>query len=62
MDKMSGWQSGEELLFFAIPIERRGFLYIELSKWFLHEAKCSGSNHELRCVAYYDTKAYRELL
>ena len=26
MDKMSGWQSGEKLLFFSIPLDRRSFI------------------------------------
>jgi len=32
---MSGWQSGEELLFFPIPLESRSFIRAELSKWLL---------------------------
>jgi len=30
MDKISGWQSEEELLIFPITLERRSYIYIEL--------------------------------
>ena len=33
------------------------YMNSELSKWFLAQTKRSSSNHEFRCVAYYDIKA-----
>ena len=66
MDKMPGWQTRQELLFSPIPLERRSVIYLYAIRAIkimpLPQTKCSRSNHEFRCIAYYDRKAYREPL
>ena len=60
MDKMSGWQGGEQLLFFPIPQEHR-MLILDTQSFqngsSIPETKRSRSNHEFRWVAYYDVNA-----
>ena len=53
MDKMSGFQSGEQLSFFPIPLQA---LYAQSYQngSLIPQTKRSSSNHEFRCAAYSD--------
>jgi len=58
MDKTSGWQRGDQLFFFPIPLERRSSTCVQNGSS-IPETKRSGSNHEFRISAYYDLKAFK---
>ena len=60
MDKMSGWQGGEQLSFFPIPQEHRRLILYAQSfqngsyRASTPETKRSSRNHELKCADNYD--------